>query len=785
MISINYIARVLVLLNAGVSGYTNEWSWISGSKSASGKPVYGDLGEYNNDYTPSARLYTAQCYHARLGKLFIFGGTGFDLSSATGTLSDLWAFDSAIEQWSWLGRYLIPNYAGDYRGRGTFTEEGWPCGRRRATLICDETQDELHLFGGDTPSQALDDYWKYNINSTLWMWVSGNSPGQNVYNDIPAEMKGIQRLTNAPATSEKSFYLYSGYTGGSGTGRPFVSSDKLWKYNYSVSNWEEMSQVDKPSSRLHASMVYDENNDRIIVYGGEENVNTGGESYSAIYEYRLDTGVWKRLGLLEESLQTYAFYETIRVFQEKNYPGGRHGAQASFITKTGILIVYGGVGFGRSGQGSGYLGDLWQFDSEKEQWAFIDGTITISSGALYANRKESCQFQKCHPGPKAFGVSFYDPNSEKIYLFAGIIGQQGLGVSITNDLWSYDFSNTTRPKTTIIRSNTRIMAQTTTTSRSNLTDSLTRIQPRPPPVENLDQNSPENSTPIMVGGIFAGVVGFFALAALYLLFRKRRKYPNINDPRIPKGTPAEMARVTIEMADAGLIIPGLREFHRDEYKAVQFISKGTIGEIFLAEAVSPQLKWLAQVVIVKQIGMVDVAVPGAVRTAFDLELQFMASVHEFKHCAKVIGYCTNPVSMIMLFYPQGSLKMFLYHPETKIPWKLRFSLAQDIAKGIQSIHSKGIVHCDVKPDNILLDIDADSKRLYCLISDFSMAKSLPPKSLQIKDTIVPENYVFSTAYAAPEVFPKNNRIVIIRTPRDVFAWAMVVHEILHRKQPWA
>ncbi|OCT70234.1 hypothetical protein XELAEV_18037156mg [Xenopus laevis] len=60
--------------------------------------------------------------------------------------------------------------------------------------------------------------------------------------------------------------------------------------------------------------------------------------------------------------------------------------------------------------------------------------------------------------------------------------------------------------------------------------------------------------------------------------------------------------------------------------------------------------------------------------------------------------------------------------------------------GLQFLHSKGIIHRDIKPHNILLDQEGHTK-----ISDFSLAK----QNVFADDTIT--GWAGTTGYMAPEI----------------------------------
>ncbi|MGF6706952.1 serine/threonine-protein kinase [Pseudomonas frederiksbergensis] len=79
--------------------------------------------------------------------------------------------------------------------------------------------------------------------------------------------------------------------------------------------------------------------------------------------------------------------------------------------------------------------------------------------------------------------------------------------------------------------------------------------------------------------------------------------------------------------------------------------------------------------------------------------------------------CENNIYLALPFYKNGSLKDFSKNNSLTVREIVRFSI--QICSGLHNIHSKGLIHFDVKPDNILL-----SDRLEALVSDFGLAKAM-------------------------------------------------------------
>uniref|UniRef100_A0A0D6QR45 Receptor-like serine/threonine-protein kinase n=1 Tax=Araucaria cunninghamii TaxID=56994 RepID=A0A0D6QR45_ARACU len=103
----------------------------------------------------------------------------------------------------------------------------------------------------------------------------------------------------------------------------------------------------------------------------------------------------------------------------------------------------------------------------------------------------------------------------------------------------------------------------------------------------------------------------------------------------------------------------------------------------------------------------------------------MTTVGMLKHenLIGIQGFCSEKSESLLVFdyMPNGSLDSFLFDESKSkykvLDWKTRFRIALGTAKGIAFLHQKSIVHCDVKPENILLDANFCPK-----VAGFGLAK---------------------------------------------------------------
>ncbi|KAF7093896.1 hypothetical protein CFC21_096275 [Triticum aestivum] len=92
---------------------------------------------------------------------------------------------------------------------------------------------------------------------------------------------------------------------------------------------------------------------------------------------------------------------------------------------------------------------------------------------------------------------------------------------------------------------------------------------------------------------------------------------------------------------------------------------------------------------------------------------------------RIWGFCVEKTRRLLVseFIENGSLATVLFDHQTISPvlqWNQRYNIALGVAKGLAYLHHEcleWIVHCDVKPENILLDKDFEPR-----IADFGLVK---------------------------------------------------------------
>ncbi|KAM9973039.1 hypothetical protein ACTFIR_012410 [Dictyostelium discoideum] len=157
---------------------------------------------------------------------------------------------------------------------------------------------------------------------------------------------------------------------------------------------------------------------------------------------------------------------------------------------------------------------------------------------------------------------------------------------------------------------------------------------------------------------------------------------------------------------------------------------------------------------------------------FKAEVELLGSL-QHPNLVTCYGYSLNPMCIVMEFLPSGNLFELIHSKPSeqqqsiKLDSTLILAIAFDIARGMQHLHTRNIIHRDLKSSNLLMD-----KHFNIKIADLGIARET--SFTQTMTTIG------TVAWTAPEILRHES----YNQKADVYSYAIVLYELLTGEEPY-
>ena len=201
----------------------------------------------------------------------------------------------------------------------------------------------------------------------------------------------------------------------------------------------------------------------------------------------------------------------------------------------------------------------------------------------------------------------------------------------------------------------------------------------------------------------------------------------------------------------------------DELKEIKQLGEGSFGIVFLGEFRGNK------VAIKKMKNVIDV---NKVMDEFEKEVSMLDKFRN-DYLIHFYGACFVPgkICMVTEFAQFGSLQDLIHKGETFKPRMImKVKILSDCAKGLQYLHSNGILHRDIKPDNFLVLSLDDNVVINAKLTDFGSARNVNMMMTNMTFT----KGIGTPKFMAPEVLNKEK----YKMPADIYSFAITMLEVM-------
>lgn len=146
-------------------------------------------------------------------------------------------------------------------------------------------------------------------------------------------------------------------------------------------------------------------------------------------------------------------------------------------------------------------------------------------------------------------------------------------------------------------------------------------------------------------------------------------------------------------------------------------------------------------------------------SSVEAERNFLSKCHvmsmiRHRNLVKILGAASDSDvrCLVLELMPNGSLDMHLHESEVcELKWRVRLQIAIGVAYGVEYLHYESgvgqVLHCDLKPSNILLDEDFEAH-----VADFGISRLI---STDVGQPLAASTFRGSIGYVAPGIIVYN------------------------------